>query len=656
MKKTLLFIVLLHFTFIKASTQNFSFLSGETGCSRAKLAKHFFNEKNSSSQTPLLHDYDVTFYFLDLAAENDTTYINGNVTINAVVTAQELDTFAIELVQELNVDSILFNGNSLAFIHNSDEIFVPLASPLVNGSNMTARIYYHGTPSSKGFETGIYTSYDTIWNKHVTWTLSEPFNAKTWWPVKQDLNDKADSAWVFITTSAINKAGSEGLLTATIPLPDNKVRYEWKTKYPIDYYLLSFAVADYQDYSIYAHPADMGGDSLLIQNYIYNSPGCLDHYKSDLDQTAETMNLFTDLFSAYPFREEKYGHCLTGIHGGMEHQTMTTLDGFQFEIVAHELGHMWFGDNVTCASWNDIWLNEGFATYADYMAMEKIAAGDWPHKWLQVFQASVLSEPDGSIYVPMEDVINENADRIFNGRLSYAKGGIFLHMIRYEIQDDTVFFQALKNYQTDYAGGTASVSDFISVLNQTSGINFNEFFDQWYYGQGYPVYSVNWSQSATGFELHLSQTSSDPDITPFFKIHMPVKVFFNNSTDTTLRIYQTQPDMTFDFPFTNEIDSIAIDPNLWVLKKVASINGISDNGKENTIRIYPNPVSDQINVRISDNQNCELTVFDMYGQIVKRYRLSQPVNTIYAGDLLKGLYVAKINFHEKTYSIKFVKN
>ena len=656
LKKTLPLIIFLYFALINAFTQDFSFPVDEFSCSEAKLSSYSFTGNKKADQSHLLDDYDVTFYFLDLAAENDTLYISGNVTINATVMVSELDTFAIELVQQLSIDSVLINGNKLNSVHINDEVFVPLDLTLPLGSILTAKIYYHGTPPSKGFETGIYSNYDTIWNKHVTWTLSEPFNAKTWWPTKQDLTDKADSAWVFITTSASNKAGSEGILTATVPLPGNKVRYEWKTKYPIDYYLISFAVSEFQDYSIYAHPDQMAPDSLLIQNYIYDSPGCLEYYKNDISNTTDLISLFSDLFSVYPFKNEKYGHCLTTIHGGMEHQTMTTLGNFGFELVAHELGHMWFGDNVTCASWGDIWLNEGFATYADYLGMEKIAGGNWPHLWLQIYQDKVLSIPDGSVYVPLEDVVNENADRIFDSRLSYLKGAMLLHMIRYEIQDDTVFFNVLKNYQAAFTGGTTSVSDFIGVLNQTSGMDFNEFFDQWYYGQGYPVYAISWSQSGTGFELHSSQTSSAPDITPFFKMHIPIKVFFNNGSDTMLRIPQIQPDMTFDYPFINEIDSIEVDPELWVLKKVAGINGIANNETEKTIRIYPNPVFDQLNIRTDDNQNCKLTVFDMYGKITKQVILSQTLNRIYVGDLPKGFYLAKLILHEKTFSFKFVKN
>ena len=239
----------------------------------------------TTSSDPLLDKYDVTFYFLDIAAENDTVYLSGNVTIKAIVTATVLDTFAFELIDEMTIDSIFVNGFKSDFLHNNDLCVVPLVFSPARGQTLSSRIYYHGTPPTGEFFSGISTAYNEEWDKHVTWTLSEPYAAKEWFPVKQDLTDKADSVWVFVTTSAQNMAGSQGLLTAVTNMPGGKLRYEWKSHYPIDYYLISIAVSDYTDYSIYAHPANTP-DSVLIQNFIYDSPGYLEHWKPNIDNTS----------------------------------------------------------------------------------------------------------------------------------------------------------------------------------------------------------------------------------------------------------------------------------------------------------------------------------------------------------------------------------
>ncbi|MCD4664616.1 MAG: T9SS type A sorting domain-containing protein, partial [Bacteroidales bacterium] len=417
----------------------------------------------------------------------------------------------------------------------------------------------------------------------------------------------------------------------------------------------SFAVAEYQDYSIYAHPTEMQGDSLLIQNYIYDSPGCLDNYKTDIDRTVEFIELFSNLYSLYPFHEEKYGHCLTAMGGGMEHQTMTTMGRFGFGIVAHELGHMWFGDNVTCATWSDIWINEGFATYTDYLAHEYVAGGEWPQIWLKLAHGRVLAEPGGSVYVPPEEIIYNNESRIFNSRLSYYKGALIIHMIRYELQDDDLFFQVLKNFQEEFRDNTATGMDFMNVLNETSGMDFTEFFDHWYFGEGYPIYYISWVQQNNILQINSSQISSIPQITPFFKMHLPYKLFFNDGTDTTINLYQTEHDLEFALPFDKPIDSILIDPEQWVLKKVAYLNKINENYKNLEFEIYPNPAYNQLRIIVNNYSPLEITVADLNGKIVIEAVGNQPITNLDISKLYPGAYFILIRSGEKTYSKKFIK-
>ncbi len=654
LNKTLgLILCLLCFQLINA--QDFGVADTDHNCSRSKIAKAAMLFQKDIIQTPLLNNYNVKFYFLDLNAENNSIDISGNVTIHAQVLVNELDTFAFELVDELNIDSIFVNGQEQLFQRSNNEVFVILSNPLPLNDNFNCRVRYYGTPPTGGFFSGITTEYDSTWSKNVTWTLSEPFNARQWWPTKQILEDKADSSWVFITTSSENKAGSNGLLTNVVDLPNNKKRFEWKSRYPIDYYLISFAVAEYQEYNIYAKPADLLGDSLLIQNYIYDAPGCLSYYKQGIDNTVAFLELFSELFSQYPFHEEKYGHCLAGIGGGMEHQTMTTLGRFDFGLVAHELGHMWFGDNVTCSNWSDIWINEGFATYAEYLAVEKIGGEPWPAIWRKNVHNFIMSEPGGSIYVPEEEVAYDNVERIFDSRLSYWKGAVILHMIRFNFQDDELFFDVLKNFQQEFADSVASAQDFINILNETSGINFGEFFDQWYYGEGYPIYSISYNQIDELLELESVQTTSMPEITPFFKMKLPVKIFFNDGTHSTIILNQESNTMTFTLPIYKVIDSLQVDPERWVLKKVESIIGINENEFSDKFTIIPNPANDHVVVRSETETINKVTLLDLYGNIVITFDRMQPIYRIDVSGLSSGLYLITVEIGENSFIRKFIK-
>ena len=396
--------------------------------------------KSVLTQTPLLSNYDVKFYKLDIAVERTSIYISGNVTINAEVVSTALDTFAFDLIDILNVDSVLINGVSCTFTRSNNEVFVKINTPINHGSLFSAKIYYWGTPPSGGFFSGISNATSQSWGNQITWTLSEAFNANQWFPCKQLLQDKADSSYVFVTTSNTNKVGSNGVLENTVSLPNNKVRYEWKSRHPINYYLISIAVGKYVDYSIYAHPAGLN-DSILIQNYIYDNPATLQYFKTQIDLTADFIELYSNLFGLYPFWDEKYGHCMAPLGGGMEHQTMTTLGMFNFTLTSHELSHQWFGDNVTCATWSDIWVNEGFASYCEYLALEYLDSGQ-EVPWLADVHNNVLSELDGSVYIPVLQATDEN--RIFDSRLSYEKGAAIIHMLRFELQNDTTFFNIMR--------------------------------------------------------------------------------------------------------------------------------------------------------------------------------------------------------------------
>lgn len=637
-------------------------ISQETGqwdipeCSLAKIKAGLNKNTKDIVQTPLLHDYDVKFYFLDLNIESNSIYVSGEVTFYAEVVASTMDTFAFELLDEMTIDQVEINGISQSFNRQNDEVFVPIGNPLNAGEMITSKITYHGTPPTGGFFSGISTG--TGWDKTVTWTLSEPFAARDWWPTKQVLEDKADSAWIFLTTSDENMAGSNGVLTNITPMPGNKLRYEWKTSYPIDYYLISLAVSDYQDYQIWAHPAEMEDDSVLIQNFIYDSPGCLENFQDGIDQTAEFIELYSNLFGLYPFHEEKYGHCLTPLGGGMEHQTMTTIGGFGFGLVAHELGHMWFGDNITCATWSDIWINEGFATYCDYLANEFILGPGAATSKMNGIHNSVMSQPGGSTYVPPDEVTYDNVWRIFDGRLSYNKGAAILHMIRFELQNDDVFFQVLKDYTDMYADSTATGLDFMNVLNDVSGMDFTQFFNQWYFGEGYPTYSIVWSQNETGTYMEISQSVSMPSVTPLFDMLMAYRLTFEDNTDTVVYLHQTSNSDFFVLPVTKEIASIQVDPDNWVLNQVGSITvGIGDETTEHTIILVPNPATDKLSVTIPSHLRADriITVHDVTGRELMRIQSGVNPVAMDISALGVGSYMIRVDDGKKIITKKFIK-
>lgn len=594
-----------------------------------------------------MEKYDVKSYMLDIEVNNLSTNIKGSGTIVAEVTTTDLNLFVAELISNLIVDSVKVNSQITSFTHLSDLVSVSLVNVPDSGSLINVKIFYHGLVSDNGLNNG----QDQIWGKKVTWTLSEPFYSKYWFPCKQDLIDKADSVQVAITTDEDLLAGSNGLLKEVVPVQGNKVRYLWKSNYPIAYYLISIAVADYQEYNIYAHPTGRT-DSLLIQNFIYNNPEYFNQNKDLIDNTRDLITLYSDLFSLYPFYNEKYGHCI--VPGGpyMEHQTMSSMRDFRFGIVGHELAHQWFGDNVTCATWQDIWINEGFASYAEYLAYQYLTSQDDADAWMEDAHSYALERPSGSVYIPFEDA--GDVSRIFDYRLSYKKGGAIIHMIRFELDDDPLFFQVLQEFQSRYADSTATGLDFKAVLEDVAGKDFQDFFDQWYFGQGYPLYDITWGQKSDTLWIRSIQTTSSSTPSLF---EMPLELnVIRTDKDTLVRFFQDESLEVFEIPMDKTVTGVIPDPHLWSLFKLNSLSFKSELPDDAGFNLYPNPVTDFIILdfygKIAERT---IRILDVSGQLISEISDNRTVVQVDITTIAAGVYLIQVLEDDTSYMMKFIK-
>ena len=590
------------------------------------------------NSNPLLENYDVKYYGLDLEMDDKSDLISGNTTILVKVRNNPLSILVFELYNMLEIQQILVDGEVIQFTHEGDEIIIPMGEPVDTGQLVQTQIYYGGQTGD-----GMVTETDEEWEIPVTFTLSEPFYAKDWFPCKENLKDKADSVHVFITTEYGLKATSNGILTGTTYFPNGKVRYEWKSNYPIAFYLISAAVSDYIEYNIEA-PIDGIANPLFIQNFLYDRPGCLETYKDQIDVTVNIMEVFCDLFGPYPFREEKYGHYMWPWGGGMEHQTMTGMGSFRFSLIAHELGHSWFGDFVTCATWQDIWINEGFATYAANLATQHLAPISASGERAYWF-GRALNEPDGSVYVP---AIEADSDpRIFSGNLTYGKGMALVHMIRFELQDDEVFYLTLRNFIDRYANDVATGMDFKEVLEETSGMDFTDFFDQWYFGSGYPIFELNWNQQGTDLTLQSIQSTSS-EMTSLFRMSMEYKIYYSGG-DTVIRVFHGVKEENYQLSFPQIVDSIQIDPANWVLNTVSGIEGGSvKKGSGELFAVFPNPNHGMISFQLLEEVELPVTVevFNGSGQLVISRKMEGCVPfadyAVNMSKLANGLYYLKL--------------
>ncbi|MBN2348987.1 MAG: hypothetical protein JXJ22_09130 [Bacteroidales bacterium] len=617
-----------------------------------KCSESFINSQTNVSYNPVMDNYDVKFYFLNLDVSDTSIYLNGSVTIKIESLLNDLDTLVFDLVNDLSIDSIVVDGFVTSFTHVQDEIKVFLLNPLEINQQAGITIYYKGYGLEGEWISGIRNSYVSNWDKNVTWTLSEPLSAKNWFPCKQSLTDKADSVYVYLTTDENRKAGSNGLLTKTVNLGNGKVRHEWKSRYPIAYYLISFTVCDYMDFSFYAKP-DNTTDSILIQNYIYNDPAFLEQNQSNIMATGQMIELYSNLFGPYPFRNEKYGHCITPLGGGMEHQTMTTLGNFDFILVAHELTHQWFGDHVTCSTWQDIWINEGFASYGEYLANQYLKSQQDADQWiLQAFNL-IKSSSGGSVYIPEEETQSDS--RVFDYRLTYKKGAAIIHMLRQEVDNDSLFFSMLQDFQSDFAGSNASGLDFKNFAEQKISRDFTAFFNQWYFGEGYPVLNINWKQNNDSLYIGLVQHSSAPDKTPVFDILIDYKLRLQNS-DTIIRLRQNTNFQEFQIYFPETIQKITIDPHHWILAEIESVLNVSDILSGNVFTLFPNPAQNEVTLLFDNkDENYNILFVDQYGRILETIKHCGYRCTLDISDFPAGLYIIILDDKKMLHTAKLLK-
>lgn len=579
-------------------------------------------------QAEQVYDYDATYYRLELQIDPNVRFVKGKVTMYFIPSV-DLNVIKMDGTSALNVLSAQYHGQNITFSNaaNDQRMFI-VTTAIPAGTLDSLTITYEGTPSNSGFGSFV---KDTHNGTPIIWTLSEPYGAKDWWFSKNTLNDKADSIDVYIETPAGQRAASNGILVEEKTLPSGKKLYHWSHNYPITSYLVAFAVTNYVVYSDYLVT---GNDSLEILNYVY--PEDLAAAKAGTAAVAEIIDFYETKFAPYPFRNEKYGHAQFSWGGGEEHQTMSFVTDFGFELLAHELAHQWFGDKVTCGSFADIFLNEGFATYCAAISDEFLHTTNDFDAWKANTIDYVSSQSGGSVFCT--DTIDNN--RIFSWRLTYQKGALLLHMLRYKMGDDA-FFEAIHNYINDpqLSYKYARIGDLQAHLEAVSGENLTEFFADWYYGQGHPVYDIRWKTASNGdVVVQLNQTPSHSSVS-FFEMPVPIQ-FIGASKDTIVYIQHILSGQTEQIAVGFPVTSVKMDPENWILKKATVVaDNTLEIKKKNKLKatLVPNPTTDKVKL-VSNKSIDNVYVFDMQGKVVKQMAPNREEVEIDFSDLPNGNY------------------
>jgi hypothetical protein len=387
---------------------------------------------------------------------------------------------------------------------------------------------------------------------------------------------------------------------------------------------------------------------MAVTHYLYRQslPGA----KDALSKTVDMLEVYSSLFGRYPFFKEKYGHAQFGWGGGMEHQTISSMGAFSESIISHELAHQWFGDMATCARWQDIWLNEGFATYCEGLYLEAKGGKEAYKSFIRrISQSARLAQ--GTLYI--QDI--SSVGNIFNYAKSYAKGAVVLHLLRAEL-GDTIFFRSLRAYLSapGIAYGSATTDDFRRVVENVSGRQMKYFFDQWIYGENYPTYQLYFSSFALGggkfrAKIHLRQNAnSNPSV---FVSTIEFKFSGDYGRDTTIAAVMTAIDSEFIFDIGFEPKGFSFDPDEKLLKDVIIFNAPVDLLSSSTAVLmdnFPNPFTNETTIGffLPHEEFITLRLFDLSGALVK---------DIFAGRFGQGIYTKKISAVELASGVYFVR-
>jgi len=480
-------------------------------------------------------DSDVTHYLLDLeivpeyAGEEVTAVrVEGISTIDFEPTADGLTRFTVDLHSSLAVKAV--EGDVAGWSRVGHTVEIQLDRAYDAGESVRVAVLYSGYPRSNGF--GAFRWWVRRGNLVVA-TLSQPFYTRTWWPCKDALDDKA-TMQMQVTVPSGFVALSNGQELGSEALAGGRTKFFWRETYPMAPYLASLAISSYQRYEL-EYEFDSGGVPELMPVSCYFYPDHWDFgageplpaYKAGCDALPTMLETFSGLFGPYPWIREKYGVVETGGAGGlsasMEHQTLSSMwriDNYG-AIMAHELAHQWWGDEVTCQTWHDIWLNEGLASYSEALFFEHHPGGSMASYWSRM-NARRPGNSDAQVYRDRIDTTGA----IFNTNAVYNKAAWVVHMLRHLLGDDS-FFAALADYRAAFRHDFATTGEFADVVSSSFGHDLTWFTDQWVMSPGSPDYEWNYRvQSIAGrdyLELAIWQ-KQDRDGYDLFTMPIDIRV------------------------------------------------------------------------------------------------------------------------------------
>ncbi len=532
----------------------------------SKSKEQFKSNYLTAAQVSVPSDYisanqkltDVLKYDINIELYPEAKKLKGDVTIIGKLLDKNLTHIDLNFYDNMKISKCELNNSETDYLNKDTRLTIPLNQAL-NSDTFSVRVVYEGTPAKAGLAGFV---FGEINDQSLIYNLSEPNYSSSWFPCNDMPSDKA-LLNIKITNDSSQTSVSNGILY-NIKTEGNRRTYSWKTVYPIATYLICLYSSDYDNFEDKYVSLDKK-DTMNIEYYVL--PKHLENAKIDFAEHPQFIRFFAKTFGEYPFIKEKYGVAeFLWQLGAMEHQTITGIGSnfvsgrnFFKDILIHELAHQWWGDAISPKSWNDIWLNEGFATYCEALYYEnksgkKALISTMLSKYQQNFK--------GKLIEPKNDLFSATV---------YDKGAWVLHMLRWQVGDST-FFKILREYFNEYEYKSASTKDFQTVCENVSGQDLSQFFDQWVYnGEGNITLIYDWESKKTseGFSLNLN-LKQDQDEYSIYKFPLEVKIEYADSSSENRILKIKERDEDFDLKLNKKPIELIFDPDNWLLANIRS--------------------------------------------------------------------------------------
>ena len=499
--------------------------------------------------------YDIDHYDLYLEPDFDEHSIQGTVRVDFTSLVDGLDKIDLDLFQDLGATGARNGlGQPLTLVHENDIVTLQLLSPLAAGETSSVIVDYEGTPEPAGFLGMQFLDHA---GTPILATLSEPYYSRSWWPCKDLADDKATMRLRLLAPEGFYCA-SNGVLTGQEVQTDGRTLFTWEESYPISSYNISVAVTNFVGWTeTWTAPS---GKQMEIEYKVF--PEDLEKTLVDFASTRDMLDLYSQLFGEYPFVDDKYGMAEFIFDGAMEHQTMTsygqhlvTGDGFFERLVGHEMAHQWFGNLITVKNWDEVWLHEGFAVYAEALWIEHKSGFAAMRSYMRSISAYGIGFW-GPVSPPTP---------LFGGTV-YQKGAWILHMLRHMVGDND-FFQILQSYTSDPSlrFGAATIQDFIDIAENVTSTELSWFFDEWLYRVGRPDYDISWRSEAIGESYQVIATIRQVQDGDTYR--MPLDFVVESSSGSqTFTVWNDGAYQVASFMVNAEPLEVQLDPDDFVLR------------------------------------------------------------------------------------------